>query len=173
LSRSGNGVYDERVRGYWKHQPFVPALDAAGNPVESTLRTRAIYSVRLPPGPETIVNSRNGWHFRTEILGSSPAALASRIENMSCSDLLWEYDFMRGIAPKAKLQHEEIFHVSLAMFIAAKQLGTEARDSLIAQWDPLIDQTVDSCRAQPAAAFWKDAFAHTFESATPVGVNVR
>ena len=173
LTRSGNGVYDERVRGFWKHQPFVPAVDAAGNPVESTLRTRATYSVKLPPGAEGIVNRRNGWRFRTEIVDSNPAAMAARIGHMTCNDLVWEYDFMRGAAPKAKLQHEELFHVAFAMFIAAKQLGNEARDSLIAQWDTLIDQTLDSCRAQPAAEFWKDAFAHTFESATPVGVNVQ
>lgn len=173
LTRSGNGVYDERVRGFWKNQPFVPAVDAAGTPVESTLRTRAIYAVKLPPGGEGIVNRHNGWRFRTEIMDSNPAAMASRIEQMTCSDLVWEYDFMRGAAPKAKLQHEELFHVAFAMFIAAKHLGDEARDSLIAQWDDLIGQTLDSCRAQPAAAFWKDAFAHTFDSAAPVGVNVQ
>lgn len=173
LTRSGNGVYDERVRGFWKHQPFVPALDAGGHPVESTLRTRATYSVKLPPGADSLVNRHNGWRFRTQVLGTNPAALAARIERLSCADLLWEYDFMRGVAPRAKLQHEEIFHVAFAMFIAAKQLGTEARDSLIAQWDTLIGQTLDSCRAQPPAAFWQDAFAHTFQSAAPVGVNVQ
>ena len=25
--------------------------------------------------------------------------------------MLWEYDFMRALAPKAKLQHEALFHV--------------------------------------------------------------
>lgn len=173
LTRSGNGVYDERVRGFWKRQPFVPALDADGRPVESTVRTRAIYAVKLPPGADTLVNRRNGWRFRTEVVGSDPEAMASHIGHLACRDLLWEYDFMRGLAPKAKLQHEKIFHVAFAMLIAAKQLDGEARDSLIAQWDTLIAQTLDSCRAQPAAAYWKDAFSHTFESATPVGVNVR
>lgn len=173
LTRSGNGVYDERVRGFWKAQPFVPALDADGRPVASVLRTRATYVVKLPPGADSLVNRRNGWRFRTEVIDANPAAMAARIERMSCGDLLWEYSFMRDLAPKAKLQHEEIFHVAFAMLIAAKNLGNDARDSLIAQWDTLIAQTLDSCRAQPAALYWRDAFAHVFESAAPVGVNVR
>lgn len=173
VTRSGNGVYDERVRGFWKNQPFVPALDADGQPVASTVRTRAVYVVKLPPGADSLVNRHNGWRFRTEVLDADPVAMASRIEHMSCRDLLWEYDFMRGLAPKAKLQHEEIFHVAFAMLIAAKHLGSEARDSLIAQWDTLVGQTLDSCRAQPEAAYWREAFVHTFESAAPVGVNVQ
>jgi hypothetical protein len=173
LSRSGNGVYDERVRGFWKAQPFVPALGADGKPMESTLRARAVYAVRLPPGGDGLVNRINGFHFRTEIAGEKPGDLAARIEGMSCHDLLWEYDFMHGIAPKAKLHHEEIFHVALAMLIAARQMSTESRDALIAQWDALIEQTLDSCRAQPAARYWTDSFVPIFESAAPVGVNVQ
>jgi TonB C terminal len=173
VTRSGNGVYDERVRGFWKHQPFVPALDADGNPVASRLRARAYYLVKAPPNSAGLVNGANGWRFRTEIVGASPEQLAARIEHMTCRDLLWEYDFMQRLAPRAKLQHEAIFHVAFAMYVAARQLGGEARDSLIAQWDTLVGQTLDSCRARPEAAYWKEAFIHTFESAAPVGVNVR
>jgi len=173
LSRSGSGVYDERVRGFWKAQPFVPAIGADGKPVESTLRTRAIYAVQLPPGADGLVNRVNGFHFRTEIEDQKPGDLAARIEHMNCRDLLWEYDFMHRLAPKAKLEHEEVFHIAFAMLIAARRLSTESRDALIAQWIALIGQTLDSCRAQPASRYWKDAFVPTFESATPVGVNVQ
>src|SRR6185295_7882867 len=173
LTRSGNGVYDERVRGFWKDQRFVPALDAEGNPVESTVRTRASYYVKTPPEGAGLVNRVNGWRFRTEVVNSDPAAIASRIGHMTCRDLLWEYHFMRGLAPKARLQHEEIFHIAFAMLIAARGFSLDARDSLIAQWDTLVGQTLDSCRVQPDARYWRDAFAHTFESAAPVGVNVQ
>jgi len=77
------------------------------------------------------------FHFRTESAGETPADMAARIERMSCRDLLLEYDFMHGLAPKAKLHHEEIFHVAFAMLIAARRLSTESRDVLIAQWDAL------------------------------------
>jgi hypothetical protein len=173
LTRSGNGVFDERVRGFWKHQPFVPALDANGQPVESTLHTRAVWTVRPPPGASRARRRRYGWRFRTEVLGSEPAAMISRIERMTCRDVLWEYDFMRRVAPRAKLENEEIFRVAFAMYIASKRIAGEARESLIAQSETLVDQTLDSCRLQPEAPYWRDAFAHTFESATPVGVNVR
>jgi hypothetical protein len=126
---------------------------------------RNTYSELVKPG--------EGYHVRTEVIGRDAGVMAARIGRMSCRDLTWEYELMHRLAPKAKLQHEEVFHVAFAMLIAAKQLGTEARDSLIGQWDVLIQQTLDSCRAQPASAYWKDAFVHTFESAAPVGVNVQ
>jgi hypothetical protein len=174
VTRSGSGIYDERVRGFWRAQPFVPAIDADGKPVESTLRTRAIYSVRLPPERSAGIAYRtNGFRFRMEIADEKPGDTAARIERMRCRDVTWEYDFMRGVAPKANLRHEEIFHIAFAMLIAARHLSTESRDALIAQWDALVDQTLDSCRAQPAARYWKDAFAPTFDSAAPVGVNVQ
>jgi hypothetical protein len=173
LTRSGNGVYDERARGFWKDQPFVPAVDAAGRPRESTLRVRNTYSFKPMTRGLEQVKPGEGYHVRTDVIGRDAGVMASRIERMSCRDLTWEYELMHRLAPKAKLHHEEIFHVAFAMLIAAKDLGTEARDSLIAQWDVLIQQTLDSCRAQPASAYWKDAFVHTFESAAPVGVNVQ
>jgi hypothetical protein len=173
LTRSGSGVFDERVRGFWKDQPFVPALDADGRPHESTLVARNTYSFKAMKYGIENVKPGEGLHFRAEIVDRTPDAMASRLERMTCRDLLWEYDFMRRLAPRAKLQHEEIFHVALAMLIAAKQLDSEARDALIAQWDTLIGQTLDACRARPDAAYWNDAFVRTFESATPVGVNVQ
>src|SRR3954470_5587982 len=36
VTRSGSGVFDERVRGFWKNQPFVPALDTSGRPQVAT-----------------------------------------------------------------------------------------------------------------------------------------
>jgi hypothetical protein len=173
LTRSGSGVFDERSRGFWKDQPFVPAVDAEGRPRESTIRVRNTYSFAPMTHGIEQVKKTEGYHVRNEVLGQDAGVMAARIQRMTCSDLIWEYDLMHRLAPRAKLQHEEVFHVAFAMLIAAKHLGTEARDSLIAQWDPLIRQTVDSCRAQPAAAYWKDAFVHTFESATPVGVKVQ
>lgn len=173
LIRSGSGVYDERVRGFWKDQPFVPAIDAEGHPRQTTLIGRNSYFFK--PMQFGIENKQRGEgiHFKAEIVDQTPDVMASRIRRMRCRDMLWEYDFMRGLAPKAKLQHEEIFHVAFAMLIAAKQLGNDARDALIAQWDTLVGQTLDSCRAQPDAPYWRDAFVHTFQSATPVGVNVQ
>ena len=48
-SRSGNGVYDERVRGFWKDQPFVPAIDAAGRPQAATVLAQSDYSIKPMP----------------------------------------------------------------------------------------------------------------------------
>jgi hypothetical protein len=175
VTHTDNGVFDERVRGFWKYQRFVPTLDADGRPRASVLRIESRFSARdLPPrkSPEYQLLTQK-WKFDSSIEGRSPGDMAARVARMTCRDFLWEYDFMKKQSPKrAKLEHEELFHVAFAMFISARQIANESRDALIEQWPTLIDQTVNSCRDQPDAMYWKSAFAHTFESATPVGVLV-
>jgi hypothetical protein len=175
VTRSDNGVFDERVRGFWKDQRFVPSLGEDGRPRATTLRIESDYSSRDVPRRETAEYQllTQNWRFESSIEGRSPGHMAARIERMKCSDFLWEYDFMKRAAPKrASLEHEELFHVAFAMLIARRNLPNESRDVLIKQWSVLVPQTVDSCRAQPAAMYWNDAFAPTFDSATPVGVKL-
>jgi hypothetical protein len=175
ITHTDNGIFDERVRGFWKDQRFVPSMDEHGRPFEVTLRIESSFNTRNVPrgqAPEYQLLSRK-WRFDSTIEGRSPGDLAARIAQMTCRDFLWEYDFMRGQSPKkAKLEHEELFHVSFAMLIAKLNLSGESRDALIRQWSVLIPQTVDSCREQLDAMYWKDAFVPTFQSAAPVGVNV-
>lgn len=173
VTHSDSGVYDERVRGFWKDQPFVPALDAQGRPKEQTLRIRNDYSFR--PVFDNTATFRTGerYNHRVTIEGKKPVEIAERIGRMKCRDFLWEYDYMKRRARKrVSLEHEELFHVAFAMLIAERNLPAESRDALIKQWTALTTQTVDSCRAQPDAMYWKDAFMHTFDSATPVSVKV-
>jgi hypothetical protein len=175
VTHSDSGIYDERVRGFWKDQRFVPTLDADGRPREAVLRIESSFSSKdLPRNrtPEYQLLTQKG-KFNSSIDGRSPADIAARVKRMSCRDFLWEYDFMKKQSPKkAKLEHEELFHVAFALLITERNLPIESRDALIRQWTPLTTQTVDSCRAQPGAMYWKEAFAHTFDSATPVGVLV-
>lgn len=176
VTHSDNGIFDERVRGFWKDQRFVPSLDAEGRPREATLRIESSFSSRDVPRKKTpeyqLLTQK--WKFDSTIEGRSPGDLAARIARMTCRDFLWEYEFMKQQSPKkAKLEHEELFHVSFAMLIAKRNLSGESRDALIRQWSTLIPQTVDSCRQQPDAMYWQEAFVHTFDSAAPVGVNVQ
>ena len=175
VTHSDNGIFDERVRGFWKDQRFVPTLDADGRPRAAMLRIESSFSSRDVPrrkSPEYQLLTQK-WKFDSTIEGRSPSDMAARVARMTCRDFLWEYDFMKKQSPKrAKLEHEELFHVAFAMFISARQITDESRDALIKQWSTLIDQTLNSCRDQPEAMYWSSAFAHTFESATPVGVLV-
>jgi TonB family protein len=160
--RSDNSIFDERMRGYWKATPFMPALDADGRPVNDTLRITNTYSVK-DSGSLTLRTMRN----HSDIDGDEPAADAARIERMRCADLLWEYDFMKRRAPKARLEHEKIFQVPFAMFLAAGNVSERGRDALIAEWPKLVQRTLSTCREKPDAAYWKEVFVRVFERATP------
>jgi hypothetical protein len=162
VERSGNGIFDERMRGYWKAQPFVPALDVEGQPREDTLRATNTFSVNEGKGP-ALKTLRN----HSDIEGNKPADNIARMGLMRCRDFLWEFDFMRGMTPKANLLHEDLFHVPFAMFIAAGGVSETARDALIAEWDVLVVKTIAACRENPDAAYWKETFVPIFTRAMP------
>jgi TonB family protein len=162
VERSGNGVFDERMRGYWKDTKFMPALDRGGLAIDDTLRITNTYTVD-EKGSLTLRDLRN----RSDIEGNKGADDAARIERMHCRDLVWEYDFMKQRAPKATLAHESIFHVPFAMYLAAGRVNEAARDDLIREWAKLVENVLVECRAKPDATYWKDVFVPVFTRATP------
>jgi hypothetical protein len=162
VQRSDNGIFDERMRGYWKDTPFMPALDAEGRPAPDTLRITNTYSV-IDRGSMTLKTLRN----HSDIDGNKPTDDALRMQRMRCADLIWEFDFMKHRARKARLDHEEIFHVAFALFLAAGNVSESARDALIAEWPKLVERTVSQCREKPQAAYWKEVFVPVFDHATP------
>jgi hypothetical protein len=159
---SDNGIYDERMRGYWKSTPFMPALDVGGQPIADTLRITHIYTVKTYTD-HTPTNLRNVSH----IDGNQPVDNAARLGRMRCADLLWEFDFLKRRAPKANLDHEEIFTVAFGMFLAAGSVPPTARDALIADWPKLVQRVLSDCRAKPDAAYWQGVFVPVFERAMP------
>jgi hypothetical protein len=160
--RSDNGIYDERMRGYWKSTPFMPALNVEGQPVADTLRITHIYTV-TDHRDHTPTNLRNV----SQIDGDQPANIAARLGRMRCADLLWEFDFMKRRAPKATLDHEEIFTIAFGMYLAAGNISQSARDALIADWSNLVRRVLSECRAKPDAAYWDGVFIPVFARAVP------
>jgi len=172
VERSGNGIFDERVRGFWIDHRFVPAITADGKLTEDTLRITNKYSYNpLEHGFRDTAHSEQ-FNYSSSIEGYSPADTSTRLGSMTCRDLLWEYDFMHKVVPKADLSHEELFHVAFAMLISGGHLSIDARDALIGQWSSLIQQTVATCRAQPAALYWKESFVPTFVAVIPANGTV-
>jgi hypothetical protein len=159
---SGNGIFDERMRGYWKDTAFMPALDPEGQPATDTLRIANTLRV---------AEKGSLWlkdlHNHSEIEGNHPAENAARLERMRCRDMLWEYDFMKRRAPKAKLLHEDIFQVAFAMFLAAGDFRESARDALIGEWSGLVENTLAGCRKNPEFLYWQEVFVPLFTRAAP------
>jgi hypothetical protein len=162
VQRSDNGIFDERMRGYWKDTAFMPALDAEGRPAPDTLRITNTFTV-VDRGSLMLKSLRN----HSDIAGNRPADDAARIQRMRCADLIWEFDFMKSRVRKAALHHEEIFHVAFALFLAAGSVTESARAALIAEWPQLVERTVSQCRDRPEAAYWKEVFVPVFERAMP------
>jgi hypothetical protein len=161
VESSGNGIFDERMRGYWKDTMFMPALDAEGRPAADTLRITNTFSAD-DQGSMSLKNFRN----HSDVERDQAGADAARIERMRCRDLLWEHDFMQTRAPSATMVHEDIFHVAFAMFLAGG-VNESARDALIGEWSTLVDLVLVSCRETPGALYWREVFVPVFSRAAP------
>jgi hypothetical protein len=159
---SGNGIFDERMRGYWKATPFMPALDGDGNPRPDTIRITNTFS-ETDRGSLSLKQFRN----HSEVESNLPADSAARLERMRCRDLVWEFEFMQRRAPKAGLLHEDIFQVAFAMFLAAGDFRESARDALIGEWSGLVERTLAGCREKPDAFYWQEVFVPLFTRAAP------
>jgi hypothetical protein len=162
ITSSGNGVFDERMRGYWKDTPFMPALDDHGKPTHDTLRVTNTFSIE-DQGSLLLRKFRN----HSGIDGNTAEQNAARIERMSCGDLSWEYDFMKKRAPKAKLEHEDVFHVAFAMYLAAGNVNAAARDAHIGEWSKLVERVLAGCREKPGVPYWEGVFVPVFTRAAP------
>jgi len=162
VQSSGNGIFDERMRGYWKDSAFVPALDAEGKRAAGTLRVTNEFSV----DDERSLSLKN-FRNHSEVAGNTADQNSKLVERMRCRDLLWEYDFMRMRAPKAKLDHEDVFHVAFAMFLASGNVNDDARDALIREWPVLIERVVAACREKPDELYWQGEFVRIFARAAP------
>jgi TonB family protein len=161
VESSGNGIFDERMRGYWKDAPFMPALNPNGQPTADTLRITNTFSVD-DRGLASLLKFRN----HSDVEGDQSAESAGRIERMRCRDLVWEHDFMQRRARRANLVHEDIFHVAFAMFLASG-VNESSRDALIDQWSGLVGQVLAGCREQPEALYWREVFVPIFSRAAP------
>lgn len=162
VEKSGSGVFDERMRGYWKDTAFMPALDASGTPTVDTLRITNTYSVD-DKGSLVLRDLKN----RSHIDGNQGVDDAARVQRMRCRDFVWEYEFMQRRAPKVKLQHEAIFHVPFAMFLAGGTVNDDGRDALIREWSTLVERLLADCRQRPDSRYWTDVFVPVFTRATP------
>ena len=144
---SGDEAFDEMVRAYYSKFRVIPALTADGQIVAG--KTEVHFRIAIDSNPHA---------ERLQGPDAYAEAEVRRIRHMDCGDFLWEYGRMQEIARGKSLDQEYMILTSFAMVQAAQRLTTAEIDRLRDKSSVILKKTVKSCRANPAASYFKDAY---------------
>jgi hypothetical protein len=137
---------------------FRPAIDANGQPVESSV------DVKVELRPST---------------GSAPKPVAAkpdpkltdkekaRIRSMKCSDFTWEWKIIEDEADDAAAT-EFMPRIAIAMYAAARTEAGEYVDAKV--WKAsgkALKESAKRCGETPSAPFWDGVFKTTLDEAVP------
>jgi TonB family protein len=148
LESSGNKLDDEKVRQYFLKNRFVPAVDEAGTPIVSTVKSK--YR-RQSSRPDPASSGPSQTRVDNEV---------QRIERMKCKDFVWEYTFMKKAAHSRRLiLGEELFQTSLAMFISREHVTDAQIAALSHSVVPAMETSAQACGNKPNEAFFSSVFS--------------
>ena len=137
---------------------FRPAIDANGQPVESSLDVK----VELRPSTGTLPKP---------VAAKADPQLTekerARIRKMKCSDFAWEWKLIEDEADDAAAT-EFMPRVAIAMYATARTEAGEYVDAKV--WKAsgkALKETAERCSETPTAPFWEGVFKAVFDEAVP------
>lgn len=141
VASSGDEAFDKQWRKQMSDWQFVPAVDAAGQPVESLV----------------LVTYKSSGGLAIQV-GDSAARNAitdsERIARMTCRDYSWEYYIVANALPRRLALLDPLLKTPLVMLAADSPLSESQSASLRERYDELISDAIKQCRDNPEAAFW-------------------
>lgn len=163
---SGDARFDRRLSEYYQKVRFIPALDDAGTPIESTYRFR--FKTQSPPS-RTVIGIPNPSDVSTTATSSGPSNdkvfdEVARVRRMRCRDFLWEYDLMRDIAGARPVYDELLFRTVQAMYIVSERLTGDAVRDLQMQFTRGVHEAAEQCHERPDGRFYDDVFVPTLRA---------
>jgi TonB family protein len=148
VTGSGDADFDKQWKKAMSNWQFVPAVDAGGVPVQSTVR---------------VVYKNNG------LLIGAPAGNAvtesERIGRMSCKDFDWEYRIVTGTLARRFALLDPLLKTPKIMLIAENNLAEPQLTLLNERYDETINGIAKHCRDNPTDAFWKAVAKPALEAA--------
>jgi TonB family protein len=145
IKGSGDPAFDKQWHKVLSDWRYVPAVDAAGEPVE---------------GSTTITYSNAGISDRPELPGGGEAPArntvseAQRIERLTCKDFLWEYYIVTNAMSRRMALLDPLLKTPLVMFMTEAQLNETQQASLRPRYDGILDDVAKQCRDNAEASFW-------------------
>lgn len=141
---SGDAAFDKEWKKSLSDWRYVPAVDAAGQPVESnSLVTYNNYGLSDRPA------SADGTPEANVISESE------RVSKLTCHDFLWEYYIVANTLSRRMLLMDSLLKTPMVMYTAEAQLDATRQQALRDSYDDLVTETVKQCRDNQDALVWE------------------
>jgi len=137
---------------------FRPAIDANGQPVESTVDVKVELRPSTGAVPKPVAAKPDPQLTDKE---------KARIRKMKCSDFVWEWKILDDEAGAAAAT-EFMPRIATAMYAAMRTEAGEYVDAKI--WkasSKALKEVAERCSETPAAPFWDGVFKTVFDEAVP------
>lgn len=148
VTSSGDADFDKQWKKSMSNWRFIPAVDATGQPQQSTVR---------------VVYKQNG------LVIGAPAGNAvtesERIDKMSCKDFDFEYRIVTDSLARRFALLDPLLKTPKIMLIAENKFSEAQVAVLNERYDQVVTDVAKHCRENPTDAFWKAVLKPAMEAA--------
>lgn len=145
---SGDAEFDKQWKkslSYWR---FVPAVDAAGQPEQSTVH---------------VIYKNTGLNIGGA--ASNPVTESERIDKMSCKDFEWEYRIVSDSLQRRFALLDPLLKTPKIMLVAENKLSESQVALLNERYDDVVNEVAKHCRNNPTDRFSKAVLKPALEAA--------
>lgn len=151
---SGNEDADKTAVRFMMEKKFLPAVDAAGNPVEGT--AQGTVEVRSKTINKVLKANMKPGNTSTEV---------ARVRKLSCKDFTWEIARLRDGAKSQALHAEVMPWVSLRLYVMDKKVPKDVEEKLMDKWPGALADAEQQCKAAPQKNFLSDVLMPLLDAA--------
>ncbi len=144
---SGDADFDKQWKKSMSYWRFVPSVDGAGQPEQSTVHV-TYKNTGLTIGGAT----------------SNPVTDSERIDKMSCKDFDWEYRIVSDSLARRFALLDPLLKTPKIMLVAENKLSESQVAVLNERYDDVINDVAKHCRDNPTDAFWKAVLKPALEA---------
>jgi TonB family protein len=152
---SGDPAFDRQWRKTLEDWRFVPAVDASGQPIEST--TLVVYK-------NTGLTNRP-----IDAVGDAPVRNAvvesERLQRMTCRDFLWEYAIVNDSMSRRLALLDPLLKTPQVMLAAETPLTADQQAVLRERYDQVVNDAARACRDNQEGLFWSDVMKPALQAA--------
>ena len=155
VTSSGDAAFDKEWKKSLSDWRYVPAVDAAGQPIESHSH---------------VTYKNSGISDRPTSADGAPAANVisetDRLAKLTCHDFLWEYYIVANTLPRRLALMDSLLKTPMVMFAAEAKLDATQQQGVRERYDDLVNEAVKQCRDQPDSPVWESVFKPLLKNAT-------
>jgi len=154
---SRNLVADQLAAQVMREKKFLPALNAAGQPVPGMTRV-------------TVAMFKRGNKDVVKVVVKPPAAINAeneRVRKMMCADFLWEVERLKKQADVSDASYEVMPYTSARLYMQQKRVPDEIQEKFWDAWPKAMKTVVAACEKDELKFFYAEVLVPALDGVIP------